>query len=346
MPEANSPAEYLLQVLGGKCRAQAVSTAAALGLADRLAAGPRTVAALAAEIGCEAAVLASLLRVCAGLGFFDSPKPDTYALTESGTALKREALGALAEFIGSPEQWDAWSRLRDVAFGDATAFERAHGTGLYDYLASNPAAAARYDAAIDAFTRHEAEALCATFSFEGVQSVVDVGGGRGSLLAEVLQRWPHLRGLLFDLPHVVARASPGLVSRFGASVTTEGGDFFADVPRGHDVYLVKHVLHNWDDERALALLQRCADAMPNGGRVLAIETVLAPDNRADLAAMMDLEMQVLLGGRVRRKPELRRLFQAAGLRVAQMVPLVAGSWLLVGERTGKSGKSRGPPTPR
>jgi hypothetical protein len=101
---------------------------------------------------------------------------------------------------------------------------------------------------------------------------------------------------------------------------------------GGDVYLVKHVLHNWDDERALSLLRCCVDAMAPRGRVLAIETVLAPDNRADLAAIMDLEMQVLLGGRVRRKPELRRLLQSAGLRVEQMVRLVAGSWLLVGER--------------
>ncbi len=331
MPDSDSPADYLLQVLGGKCRTQAVSTAAALGLADRLAAGPRTVAALAAEIGCDAAVLVPVLRLCAGMGFFASPTPDTFVLTERGAALKGSALGPLAEFVGAAEQWDPWARLRDVARGGGgTAFQLAHGTGLYDHLARTPAAAARYDAAIDSFTRHEAEALCAQFDFTEVRTVVDVGGGRGTLLGEVLQRWPHLRGVLFDLPHVAARARPELAARFGARVEALGDDFFRGVPKGHDVYCVKHVLHNWDDERAQALLQRCVEAMGPGGRVLAIETVLAPDNRADLAAMMDLEMQVLLGGRVRRKPELRRLFQAAGLRVEQMTPLVGGSWLLVG----------------
>ncbi|HEX5050134.1 MAG TPA: methyltransferase [Planctomycetota bacterium] len=342
MPEADSPAEYLLQVLGGKCRAQAVSTAAALGLADHLAAGPRSIASLAEVTGCDAAVLVSVLRVCAGLGFFDSPSPDTFALTPRGTALQRDSLGALAEFVGSPEQWNPWSALRESARDGGTAFARTHGAGLYEHLARTPAAAARYDAAIDAFTRHEAEALCGRFSFGGARSVVDLGGGRGSLLAEVLQRWPHLRAVLFDLPHVVERAMPELRRRFGERVTGHGGDFFGEVPNGHDAYLVKHVLHNWDDDRAQALLRRCAGAMADGGRVLAIETVLAPDNRADLAAMMDLEMQVLLGGRVRRKPELRRLFQAAGLRVEQMVPLVGGSWLLAGVRADDGSGDRAP----
>ncbi|HEU4419701.1 MAG TPA: methyltransferase, partial [Planctomycetota bacterium] len=175
-------------------------------------------------------------------------------------------------------------------------------------------------------------ALCSIYDFGQARVVVDVGGGRGTLLAEVMQRWPHLRGVLLDLPHVVERARPQLVARFGARVEAHGGDFFERMTEGGDVYLVKHVLHNWDDERALSLLRCCVGAMAARGRVVAIETVLAPDNRADLAAIMDLEMQVLLGGRVRRKPELRRLFQSAGLRVEQMVGLVAGSWLLVGER--------------
>ncbi|HZN40212.1 MAG TPA: methyltransferase [Planctomycetota bacterium] len=331
-PESSSPADYLLQVLGGKCCAQAVSTAAALGLAERLESGPRSLETLAAETGCDAVVLAPVLRLCAGLGFFDSPTPDTYALTERGAALKRDALGPLAEFVGAQEQWDAWSRLRDVKRTGGTAFQGVHGVGLYDYLARTPEAAARYDAAIDSFTRHEALALCSVYDFETARVVVDVGGGRGTLLAEVLQRWPHLRGVLLDLPHVVERARSQLVARFGARVEAHGGDFFESMTKGGDVYLVKHVLHNWDDERALSLLRCCVDAMAKHGRVLAIETVLAPDNRADLAAIMDLEMQVLLGGRVRRKPELRRLLQSAGLRVEQMARLVAGSWLLVGER--------------
>ncbi len=320
-----------MYVLGGKGRAQAVSTAAAWQLADRLADGPRTALSLAEEIGCDALALASVLRVCAGLGFFETARPGEFAVTERGRALRRDELGPMADFVGSHEQWDPWARLRDMR-GDAAAFAIAHGAGLYEWMAQHPAAAARYDAAIDSFTRHEAGALRAAFDFATVQQVVDVGGGRGTLLAEVLDGWPHLRGILFDLPHVVERAAPELCERFGARAEVVGGDFFRDVPAGADAYLIKRVLHNWNDERAVALLRRCAQAMALGGRILAIEAVLSPDNRADMAATMDLEMQVLLSGRVRRKPELRRLFADAGLTIERFEPLSAGSWLVVAAR--------------
>lgn len=331
-PESLPPAEYLMYVLGGKGRAQAVSTAAAWRLADRLADGPRTALSLAEEIGCDPAALTSVLRVCAGLGFFETARPGEFAVTERGRMLRADALGPMADFVGASEQWDPWARLRDVR-GDATAFQIAHGAGLYEWMARHPAAAARYDAAIDAFTRHEVGALRAAFDFATVRRVVDVGGGRGTLLAEVLEGWPHLRGILFDLPHVVERAAPALRHRFGARVELRGGDFFADVPAGADAYLIKRVLHNWSDARASELLRRCAAAMAADGRILAIEAVLSPDNRADMAATMDLEMQVLLGGNVRRKPELRRLFADAGLAIERFEPLSAGSWLVVAARS-------------
>ncbi|MBX3464771.1 MAG: methyltransferase [Planctomycetes bacterium] len=327
-PESLPPADYLLYVLGGKGRAMAVSTAAAWRLVERLADGPRSAAALAEEVGCPVAAMESVLRVCAGLGFFDCPRPGEFTPTERGRALGAEALGPMAAFVGQAEQWDPWARLRD-ARGDAPPFALAHGKGLYEWMAAHPAAAARYDAAIDAFTRHEAAALTGAFDFGGVRQVVDVGGGRGTLLAAVLAANAHLSGLLFDLPHVADAARAPLVARFGARVEVHGGDFFAAVPPGADAYLLKHVLHNWNDARAVELLRGAAAAMAPGGRVLVIENVLSPDARADMAAMLDLEMQVLLGGRVRRKPELRRLVADAGLAVDRFVPLTAGSWLLV-----------------
>lgn len=330
--EPSTPAEHLLDILGGKARVQAISTAAALGVADVLANGPRTVPSLAQELGCREDVLTTVLRMVAGLGFFTSPEPGLYALTDRGHVLKRDQLGPLATFVGASEQWNPWSHLRDAARGGEVAFVRTFGHGLYDHVAADDAAAARYDAAIDAFTRHEAESLCRTFDFADAREVIDVGGGHGTLLFEVLRRNGHLRGVLFDLPHVAERALPRLRGELGDRVRTHGGDFFAAIPHGADVLLLKHVLHNWDDDRAAVLLRRCAEAMPAGGRLLVIETILAPDNRADLAAMLDLEMMVLLGGRERRKPELRRMLAASGLSLSSMEPLVSGSWLLVAEK--------------
>jgi len=330
--EGQTSAERLLHVLGGKVQAQAVSTVAWLGVADALALGPRSIESLAEEIDCRMDVLASLLRMVAGLGFFSSPEPGVYQLTEFGQALKRDQLGPLAAFVGAPEQWDPWSRLRDAARGGDVAFVRAFGHGLYDHVAKDEPAALRYDAAIDSFTKHEAEALGRAVDFRAVHEVLDVGGGRGTLLLQLLMQNVGLSGVLFDLPHVVERAMPRLRASVGERARGVGGDFFCALPRGADVILLKHVLHNWNDDRASELLRRCAEALAPGGRLLLIDTVLAPDNRADLAAMLDLEMMVLLGGRERRKPELRRLLASVGLTVSAMQPLVSGSWLFVATR--------------
>ena len=328
-PEFRTDEERLLWLLGGKARVQAVSTAAALGVADRLCDGPRSTAALAEVLGCDADALRPILRYCAGLGYLDSPHPDHWALTGPGQLLRSDRLGPLAAFAGSPEQWDPWSRLRDAVHGGPPAFARAIGQGLYPFLAGNPVAAARYDAAIDCFTEAEAAALCSKHDFAAYRTAVDVGGGRGRLLAAVLEHWPHLRGTLFDLPHVAAAARATLQQRCGDRATAVGGDFFAAIPAA-DVLLVKHVLHNWADEDAMRLLRNCRDALAADGSVLVVETLLAPDHRPDLAATLDLEMQVLTGGRERRRPELRRLFSAAGLSLVASTELVAGSWLLVG----------------
>jgi SAM-dependent methyltransferase len=325
-----SDADFLLDLLGGKCRAQAVSTAADLGIADQLAAGPMTTEALAAAVRCDAAALESLLMLLAGLGLLECPAPGVFALTGRGQALRAEALGPLATFVGSAEQWDPWSRLRDAMRGGANAFRRTHGQDLYPFLAGHEAAARRYDAAVDAFTRHEAAMLCAGFDFAPVGSVVDVGGGQGTLLLEILERHPRLCGVLFDLPHVVERARSRLQARAPGRAEVRSGDFLEAVPAGADVYLLKHVLHNWPDEQALRLLQNCARARSPGGRVLVVEAILSPDPRPDLARLLDLEMLVLTGGRERRKPELRRLLHAAGLSLEHVRQLGAAAWLLVG----------------
>lgn len=337
-------ADHLLYLLGGKHRAQALSTAAALGIADHLArSAPTSAEALAAAIGCHASDLESLLRLLAGLEFVAEPEPGLFALTTRGHTLRREELGALADFVGTREQWDPWSRLRESMRKDSSgigprtpAFARAFGCDLYEHLANDAAASERYDRAIDAFTRHEAHCMRDRLDLASARCIVDVGGGRGTLLLELLAQWPNLRGVLLDLPHVIDGAGPRLAAALPGRIDVVAGDFFNDLPAGGDLYLIKHVLHNWDDEYAELLLARCADVMAPQGRVVVIDAVLAPDNRPDLARLLDLEMRVLTGGRERRKPELRRLFRAAGLTLDMVEPLTAASWLLVGGRRTKS----------
>jgi len=324
----------VLDILSGKYRTQALSTLASLGIPDLLAAKPRRLDELVSELDCDGPRLDRLLRFTVGLGFvaFDD-STSLFSLTRVGEQLCSDALGPLATFVGSPEQWDPWARMRDslAANDGSTPYEKTFGVDLYGYLAAHPEAAARYDVAIDSFTQQEARELCQQFDFADFESLVDVGGGQGKLLHEVLAKWPTLKGVLCDLVHVVERSKACLPKELADRITLTGGDFFESLPTGHDLYCLKHVLHNWDDERATALLTSCANAMNSGGRVLVIEAILTPDNRFDYARVMDLEMGVLTPGRVRRKPEYRQMFRAAGLSLETVVP-IGSSWLLVGKR--------------
>ncbi len=329
-PDAQDAA-FVLDVLAGRCRAQVVSAAATLGLPDLLEAGPRGLDELAAATRCDVAGLERLLVAFAAMGFCERTADRTFALTRRGQALRRNELGALAAFLGSPAMWDPWSRLPEaLRAGGTNAFERTHGRDLYDFLARTPAAAAAYDAAIDAYTRDEAGALGDRFDFSKVRTVLDVGGGLGTSLLVLLRRWPHLRGMLVDLPHVAERTRARLDAELPGRVDVQAGDFMEGLPRGADACLLKHVLHNWDDGKATAVLRRCAEVLEPGGRMLVIEFILPADDRHDAARLLDLEMLVLTGGRERRKPELRRLFRGAGLQLDGVERLTPSSWLLLG----------------
>ncbi|HEB54388.1 MAG TPA: hypothetical protein ENI87_14135 [bacterium] len=327
--EPQDDSEWLLYELGGLHRSQVLSTLAALGVADCLhAAGSLTLGELQQQVGSRQQGFESLLRAGCGLGVLCEDPPDTFRLTVRGEWLRRERLGAFAAFLGSSTNWDPWSRFRSALRDgdDRTAFERTFGRRIYDHLAAHGDLAAEYDTAIDAFTRCEAAALCARIELETARLVVDVGGGRGALLAELLAAAPHARGVLYDLPHVVEAARSHLPARADAVA----GSFLDGVPANGDLYLLKHVLHNWPDDVAVRILRHCREARVADGRVVVVDAMLWPDNRPDLARMLDLEMRVLCGGRERRRSELRRLFTAAGLELVQVEELVAGSWLFVG----------------
>lgn len=326
-----SPAGRVLQMLGGKWLTQMASAAASLGVPDALAAGPRHPEALALELGCHAPSLARLLRAMASAELVEEGLDGRFGLTALGAELRSDALGPLAVFVGSESQWAPWARLGEAVKTGTPAFDLAHGVGLYEHLEAHPDEAAVYDRAVDAFTRHQARALAQSHDFGAYRALVDVGGGRGTLVLELLARFEALSAVLFDRPHVVLAARPRLESSgFGARVRAEGGDFFESVPQGADAYVLNHVLHNWDDAQATQILARCAAAMAPGGAVLAVENLVLPGNRPDATRLLDLEMLVLTrGGRERTKPEMRHLFHAAGLTVRQSVPLHGGARLLV-----------------
>jgi len=330
---SSDPTRRVLDLLAGKWLSAAISAAATLGIPDSLAEGPKSLDRLARELGCEAGSLARLLRVLAGEELLRENSNREFELLEAGQLLRSEALGRLARYVGSPLAWDPWSLLAEAVRTGESAFEKRHGAPLFEYLDRHPAEAALYDDAIAAFAGREAAAIAAAYDFSQARRILDVGGGRGDLLIELLSRFPALSGVLLERPTAVlaARAAferAGLASRCEARV----GDFFEAIPGDADVCVLKHIIHSWDDEAAIGLLRRCGLAVGDGGRVLVVEGVLIRDSRRRLTNMLDLEMLVLCGpGHERSKPELRRLFARAGLQLVESRPLTETARLFVTE---------------
>ncbi len=330
---AADPATAFMRRLGGKWIVQALATAAELGLAEALE-QPKDLHTLATELGCDSGALLRLLMVLGGEGLVEQLPDGRHVLTSLGTPMRRDALGTLAMFVGSPSQWTPWLALTHAVRTGNSAFEQVYGQPLFEYLEHHPAEARLYDSAVDAYTTRQAHVLAGLDVLDGVTSLVDVGGGRGTLLMELLRLRPTLRGILVDRPHVV-EAARGRFLEAGLADRCElvGGDFFESVPTAADAYILKHVVHNWDDERATSLLRRCADALAPGGRVFVVEGLLLPGNRPDATRLFDLEMLVLTGGgKERSKPEMRRLLARAGLRLTQTLALHESAWLMVAER--------------
>jgi SAM-dependent methyltransferase len=326
------PEQRLLELLSGKWVTAAIAAAAELGLADALAAGPLALPELAGRLGCDESALARLLGVLCAEGLLELASSGAYRITELGAQLRQGALRDLARFVGAPFMWTPWASLASaVRDARSSAFERLHGESLFQHLDHDERDAALYHRAVDAFTRRQARALAEVFDFSALGSVVDIGGGLGTLLVELTARFAALRCILYDRPAVIAQARAVLGSSpEGARIETVSGDFFTSVPQGADAYVIKHVLHNWGDDEAVRLLSLCANALRANGRVLIVENLLLPGNVRDAARLFDLEMFVLCGpGRERSKPEFRRLLHRAGLRLESSRALAGGTRLLV-----------------
>lgn len=338
------PVRRVLELLAGKWLTAAISAAATLGIPDALANGPKSLDRLARELGCEPNALARLLRVLVGEELLRENADREFELLEAGRLLRNEALGRLARYVGSPLGWEPWSQLVHAVRTGESSFVKRHGTPLFDYLDRHPAEATLYNEAIEAFAHREAIALAERYDFSGARRVLDVGGGRGGLLVELLSRSPHLSGALLERPSAVREAREnferaGIAARCDAQV----GDFFDTIPAGADVCILKHIVHSWDDELATDLLHRCGKAVGAGGRVLVVEGILVRDGRRSLTNMLDLEMLVLCGpGHERSKPELRRLFSRAGLRLVESTPLTETARLFVTEPRPRSLTQDGP----
>jgi len=326
-----TPQDAVLRMLSGKWVVAAMAAAANVGLPDALAQGPKTAAQLADELDCHAPNLERIMRVLVGEGLLDELSGGVFALTETGRHLQDDSLGPLVRYITSMAQWAPWANLDHSLRTGKSAFTRTHGVDLYTYVTDHPEHAALYNRGVDHFTREQAAKLAELELFATTRHVVDVGGGRGAVLTALLARWPELRGTLFDLPHVVASPHERLAEGgdLAARASLVGGDFRVAVPSGADCYVIKHVLHNWDDAMCLRILEHCAESLAPGGRVLVVEGIVLAGVSQDRTRLLDLEMMVVTeGGRERRKPEFRKLFKKAGLKMGTVTRLTPAAYCL------------------
>ena len=309
------------QIMGFRAT-QMIHVAAKLGLADQLAAGPRPVEDLAAAVGAEPQALRRLLRALASLGIFAQDEAGGFALTPQAELLRSDVQGSLRDIAlmyGEDWLWQAYGNMTHSVRTGAPAFTKTHGQPFYGYLHAHPRAAARFNAAMNGFSSHETAAILEAYDFSDARSVVDIGGGHGALLAALLRAHAQLTGTLFDLPSVVAGAEATL-SEMGIAerVRTVAGDFFDEAPAGADLYVMKSVLHNWDDADAQRILTTCGSAMAPDARLLVIERVVPEGNAPAEAKLFDINMLVVAGGCERTELEYRRLFEAAGLAVVRV----------------------------
>ena len=322
---SNLPAPVaILQMLSGKWVSQAVYVAAELGLADHLAAGPSGIPELARRADVDGPSLHRLLRALASVGVFKEDSDGRFTNTELSEALRSDVPGSMrsmAKFYGDHPTWDAWGELLYSVRTGKSAFQKVHGLLPFEFLAKNPRASAYFNEAMTGFSAQEIAAVHAAFDFSGVKTVVDVGGGHGALLCSILERNPEQRGILFDQPHVIDGAHAALAkSPVANRCKTVGGDFFKEVPQGADGYVLKHILHDWNDEQATAIASTIRRVMTPGSRLFVIETVIQPGNEPSFSKLLDLEMLVLYnGGRERTQQEFAKLFADAGLRLTRVV---------------------------
>jgi hypothetical protein len=338
-PPGPPPGLVLYQMAIGHYVSRALYLAAKLGIADLLRDGPRDAGSLAAAVGAEPSALRRVLRLLASLGVFAEDDDGRFALAPLGEQLREDVPGSsramVMLFAGIGIQ-DDWRELEYVVRTGQPAFRKRSSEGdAFTHM--TPEAAAVFDEAMATFAPQTAAAVAASYDFSPFGTLADVGGGNGALLIGILQATPGLRGILFDQPHVVADARARLAEAgLAERCQVVGGSFFESVPAGADAYLLKHVIHDWDDERAATILTRCRAVMPADGRVLIVEGVYPARIDHSLqsrgAAANDVNMLVCTGGKQRSEAEFATLFATAGLRLVRIVPTPTGICVIEAQR--------------
>lgn len=318
---AMPPPIAILQMIGGYWLSRMLHVATELGIADLIAERPRPTDELAVAAGVQPRALYRLLRALAGAGIFTEDAQGIFQMTPIAEAMREGAPGSMRAMILSElggEHFDAWTNLKQSVKTGEIAFDHKYEKNVWEYYAENPERAAIFNQSMTNVSEATNAAVVAAYDFSAIKKLADIAGGHGSLLAGILAANPHLHGMLFDQPHVV-NGSGAKLADVADRCEVIGGDMFQAVPAGADAYMMKWIIHDWDDERSLTILKNCHRAMPANGKLLLIEMVVPPGNEMDFSKLLDINMLVMTGGCERTEAEYAALFAQAGFKLTRIV---------------------------
>jgi hypothetical protein len=327
------PPVHLFEIATGFMKSQAIYVAAKLGIADLLKDGAKNITELSRITGVDSKSLYRLLRALASIGIFAEKDNGYFELTPMASALRSDVPMSLRPYIillGDKSWWASWGNLlHSVKTGEA-AFDHLFGVGYTEYLEKNPDLAQIFNETMTSVSQAHNHAIIASYDFSGFTKIIDVGGGHGSLLSAILQANSSLKGVLFDLPHVVNsidQLDTEIIERY----EIVGGDFFEQIPAGGDAYLLKQIIHDWSDEASIKILKNCHQAMNENGQVLVIDAIIEPGNTPSVTKFFDLHMLVTApGGKERTESEFRSLFKEAGFEVSRITPTSSTFFIIEG----------------
>jgi len=320
-----SRAAELRRLVNSYQLSQAIHVAAVLGIADLLADGTRSSDELAQATESDPRALYRLLRTLAAFDLFHEDDNQRFSLTDLGDALRSDApesVAGWAAFVGRRNIRDAWTSLEESIRTGENAFKLAHDVSVWEYRAQHPEESEVFDRAMASSSKLVIRSLIDAYDFGRFGTIVDVGGGNGTLLRALIDEYPELRGVLFDQPHVVEGVD------LGERGTVVGGSFFESVPADGDAYLLKWIIHDWDDEDSVAILR---NVRRNGGALLLVDRIVEPPNEGPETKLGDLNMLVGPGGQERTLEEFERVLGAAGYDLVGATPTASGMFVIEGK---------------
>jgi hypothetical protein len=333
-PQQNPPAHMrILQLLNGAHVAGAVYCLAQLGIPDLVAAAPKSADELASQIGADPQALYRLMRAAASVGVLCEGPDGKFSQTPMSAVLGSSAtpsLRAFATMTGRDWHGRGWSHLEYCVRTGKQALDHIYGTHIFEYLKQNPAEGQIFNDAMTELSMVDGPAVADAYNFEGIRSIVDVGGGHGFLLATILERNPHLRGTLYEAAHVVEGAATGPLKLMMERCTLASGDMFSSVPAGADAYIMKHIIHDWPDDLCLRLLKACRKSVNPGGKLLVVDSVIQPGNDFSPGKFLDLQMLIFPSGCERTEKQFRNLFAASGWQLSRIIPTAVSDSIIEG----------------